>query len=122
MNYEDLDSKQLNDLMRKMPEDARHIFQQLLTKASCGRPLRIIKNFIENFDDTNAIDGLISMIAGKAINEMGIAISRDMELSQKEGNEGYPGSRAALISIRILREIAEGLETSMQENGLPITH
>ncbi len=105
---EDLSCDEISELMEQMPERAREVFKKALLKLQADQPIKIIKAFIEQFDNENAIDTLIATISAKVIHGIAFLVTEDM----KDKDE-YTGGMAALLAIKAIRHVADHLELTI---------
>lgn len=100
----------LYNLMESLPEEAQSHLAKLLMIMGIGKPLKIIKNWIEDFENDDPTDGLIAHIVAQVITKVGVAINEELKELRKKEEYRYTGKDAGLTALKQLKEIIETME------------
>ena len=100
----------LYSLMESLPEEAQSHLAKVLMIMGAGKPLNIIKGWMEKFESHDPIDVLIAQIVGQVITKVGSAITEELKELRKKEEYHYTGKDAGLTALKQLKEIIETME------------
>lgn len=101
---------QIKELLNELPQEARKALEMLLSKIASSAPLGIIKNWIENFEESCSIDKLLAMIISPLIIKIPQSIDIEVCSLEKQGINEYTNIQALRAAIKELRKLADHLE------------
>jgi len=116
LDIDNLTPTEFKKMLDALPEDAKEAMQQLYLKSETIQPLFEVKQWLDQFDNTSPIDGLLLKIAHQFIGSAGQKIIQDMKKRKEKGSDYYSSEIALSIVMDVLEEIMNGIKSFCNEN------
>ena len=76
----------------------------------------IVKSFVDQYEDNNAIDEILANILCDIIINAGSAIHEDIEKSKAKGLKIYTGRQCGNVALVKLKQLVENMEQSLMNS------
>lgn len=98
----------INRIRNSLSGEERQVFDELTSKAIKSTAHDFLKLFVSKYDPEDSLDNLLSSVGAQVIKNLGEEIIDHLKLTK----EAMRPAKAAEITAKILRKIADGVEDS----------